>query len=105
MIYLLQGKHLEETLSLQLSANYLLNVCETFSPGEVSSLSSKTGKGHYSVCTIELDRQVTSVHIGNDDHCERSATAPLSFASAGWAASIYIWNGCGALRLEFLLTV
>ena len=57
------------------------------------------------LCTIELDRQVTSVHIGNDDHCERSATAPLSFASAGWAASIYIWNGCGALRLEFLLTV
>ena len=53
-IYLQQGKHLEETFSLQLSTNYLLNVCETFSPGKASSLISKAGKGHYSICNFSL---------------------------------------------------
>ena len=39
-----------ETFALQLSPNYLLIVCETFSSEKASSLSSKAAKGHYSLC-------------------------------------------------------
>ena len=47
-----EGKHLGETFALQLSPNYLLIVCETFSSEKASSWHSKAGKGHYSVCNF-----------------------------------------------------
>ena len=47
-----EGKHLGETFALQLSPNYLLIVCETFSSEKASSLSSKAAKGHYSLCNV-----------------------------------------------------
>ena len=47
-----EGKHFGETYALQLSPNYLLIVCETFSSEKASSLSSKAAKGHYSVCDV-----------------------------------------------------